>query len=140
MLIILGNKPGQVSNLLPFFVQLGLLELPKKEQTESEQIGYEQTGPFRTWYNWNVLDFEYPTEEERYEALESGEFIPENNLPLGVEVYKDRLFVTMPKWKPGVPATLAVLPRIPEEPSPRLVPYPNWNYHRTSKSYSIPNY
>lgn len=56
-----------------------------------------------------------------------------NNFFLGVEVFKHRIFVSMPKWKPGVPATLAVIPRIPRESSPNLVPYPNWDWHRTGK-------
>lgn len=93
----------------------------------------DRTGPFRTWYQWKQLDFDYPTEEARLSAILNREFIQENNLPLGLEVYGDRLFVSMPKWKPGVPATLAVLPRVPEEPSPKLVPYPNWEWHSTSK-------
>lgn len=44
-------------------------------------------------------------------------------------MYEDRIFVTMPKWKPGVPATLAVIPRLPRETSPKLVPYPSWDWH-----------
>lgn len=99
----------------------------------------ETTGPFTTIYQWSVMDIEYPTEEERTIAISSQEFIPENNLPLGVEVYKDRMFISMPKWKPGIPITLAVLPTVPKEKSPKLVPYPSWNYHNSGKSPMLNN-
>ncbi|CAG9773982.1 unnamed protein product [Ceutorhynchus assimilis] len=89
----------------------------------------EVTGPFKTWYRWKTLDFYYPTEEEKFEAIAKGDFVPENNLPLGIEVYKDRIFLSMPKWKAGVPVTLAQLPRVPKKESPMLVPYPNWGWH-----------
>lgn len=125
---MLPGQVNQISSLLPFFLQLGLLDLPQEDYHPTER-----TGPFVTWYQWKTLDFEFPTEEDRQSAIDNEEFIPENNLPLGLEVYKERLFVTMPKWKPGVPATLAVLPRKPKEPSPKLVPYPNWDYHTTGK-------
>ncbi|XP_018320378.1 protein yellow-like [Agrilus planipennis] len=91
----------------------------------------EQTGAFKTWYRWKQIDFLFPSEQEKYDAISSGKFIQENVLPLGVETYKDRIFVTCPKWKTGIPYTLAVLPKIPQEESPLLVPYPSWNFHRT---------
>ncbi|XP_044253766.1 protein yellow-like [Tribolium madens] len=117
------EKYGQISNLLPFFLQLGLLEPPAPPT--------ERTGHFTTWYKWKMLDFVYPSDEDRIAAIASEDFIPENNLPLGLEVYQDRIFVTTPKWKPGVPATLSVIPKTRREVSPKLVPYPNWEYHRT---------
>lgn len=63
----------------------------------------------RVAYQWKQLDFNYTTEEERQEAVNSREFIPENNLPLGLEVYGDRLFITVPRWKSGVAASLAYI-------------------------------
>lgn len=56
-------------------------------------------------------------------------FIPQNNLPLGIEVWRDRLFVSMPRWKQGVPATLATLPLPADEKnrSPPMMPYPSWS-------------
>lgn len=57
-------------------------------------------------FHWQQLDFQYPDDETRKAAIESGEFISENNLPLGVEVWKNKLFVTVPRWKSGIPASL----------------------------------
>lgn len=63
----------------------------------------------RVAYQWKQLDFNFTTDEERQEAVNSREFIPENNLPLGLEVYGERLFVTVPRWKSGVAASLAYI-------------------------------
>ncbi|XP_077299773.1 L-dopachrome tautomerase yellow-h isoform X2 [Arctopsyche grandis] len=90
--------------------------------------------PLRTLYQWNLIDFNYDSDGERKAALDSKDFIPENTLPLGLEIWKERVFVTFPRWKPGVPCTLATAPRIPSsgviDPSPKLQPYPSWNWHR----------
>ncbi|RZB40753.1 yellow [Asbolus verrucosus] len=126
MFSTLVHKNDPIASLLPFFLQLGLLDPPHLDHEPPER-----TGPFRTWYQWKTLDYDYPSEIDRLAAIDNEDFIPKNNLPLGLEVYKNRLFVTMPKWKPGVPVTLAVLPRKPKHPSPKLVPYPNWDYHIT---------
>lgn len=66
--------------------------------------------PFDVIYEWRQLDFEYPTFLDRQRAILSGDFIPTNNLPLGIDRWRNRLFVTMPRWKNGVPASLATLP------------------------------
>lgn len=63
----------------------------------------------RVAYEWKQIDFEYPSEEARREAIDNNVFIPENNLPLGLEVYGDRLFVTVPRWKSGVAASLTYI-------------------------------
>lgn len=64
----------------------------------------------------------------------SREFIPENNLPLGVDRFRNRLFITTPRWNPGVPATLSYLPLPVEDPSLPLIPYPDWSFHTTSNN------
>lgn len=40
-------------------------------------------------YQWNEVDFAFPTPEDRAEAIKSKKFIPSNTLPLGVDVSKD---------------------------------------------------
>ncbi|XP_030751650.1 protein yellow-like [Sitophilus oryzae] len=101
--------------------------IPYEEEHKLKPL--EVTGHFKTWYRWKVLDFAYPSAYARSRAISNKQYIPENNLPLGIEVYKNRIFISMPKWKPGVPVTLAQLPRVPKEESPLLVPYPNWEWH-----------
>lgn len=57
-------------------------------------------------YHWNLVDYDYPDDTSRNNAIESKNFIPENNVPLGLDVWKDKLFVTVPRWKAGVSSTL----------------------------------
>uniref|UniRef100_T1P9P0 Protein yellow n=1 Tax=Musca domestica TaxID=7370 RepID=T1P9P0_MUSDO len=84
---------------------------------------------FQIVNQWKYLDFEYPTFGQRQKAIANREFIAENNLPLGVDFYKDRIFITTPRWKDGVPASFGWLPYPPQEESPPIRPYPNWEAH-----------
>lgn len=63
----------------------------------------------RVAYQWKEIDFEYQSSEDRQKALETKAFIPENVMPVGLEVYQNRLFITLPRWKTGVPASLAYI-------------------------------
>ncbi|XP_050671340.1 protein yellow-like isoform X3 [Leptidea sinapis] len=89
-----------------------------------------ETPPFSTLYKWKQIDFEFPSEAARYQALANRDYVPENVLPLGLEIWGSRIWVTLPSWRRGVPATLATVPRFGGSSSPRLVPYPDWSYHR----------
>lgn len=125
------QKQQSMVTFLPYLISVGMLgHNSHLSQADADVPDFiETTGPFRTWYKWGELDFAFPSFEARASAIDRGDFVPANNLPLGIEVYKDRIFVSMPKWKNGVPCTLAVLPRLPREESPPLVPYPNWDWH-----------
>ncbi|GBP09318.1 Protein yellow, partial [Eumeta japonica] len=56
-------------------------------------------------------------------------FVPENNLPLGVDFTKIEYLFTTPRWKDGVPASFGYLDYPPVERSPAIKPYPNWEAH-----------
>lgn len=58
-------------------------------------------------YQWKLMDFDWP-EDRDYKNL-FPDYKREDNLPLGLEVAGDRLFVTIPRWKRGVAATLAYI-------------------------------
>lgn len=60
----------------------------------------------RILYEWTQLDYQFPSAEARQQALDTKAFIPLNNIPMGLEAYGDRLFVTVPRWRNGVPASL----------------------------------
>ncbi|CAG9838937.1 unnamed protein product [Diabrotica balteata] len=77
-------------------------------------------------FQWNILDYEFPTEAIRRNALLTGRFKPENNLPVGIEIWQDKLFVSVPRWKEGIPATLNYVPLNSPVKNPRLIPYPDF--------------
>lgn len=61
----------------------------------------QSTRVLRERFSWRSLDFAYPGNEERQRALRSGQFIPENALPVGIETWGDKMFVTVPRWREG---------------------------------------
>lgn len=63
----------------------------------------------RVAYEWREMDFQYDSPDQRWSAIERGAFKPANVIPFGLEVYRQRLFVTLPRWRNGVPASLAYL-------------------------------
>lgn len=52
-------------------------------------------------YNWNQLDFVFPSRTLKDIALASGTYIPQNALPVGIEHWGNKLFVTVPRWRDG---------------------------------------
>lgn len=50
-------------------------------------------------YDWSASD--------RAAAIASGAFVPENCAVTGVKVFGGEVYVTVPRWRTGVPATLA---------------------------------
>ncbi|XP_067014898.2 protein yellow [Anabrus simplex] len=87
-------------------------------------------------FAWNEVDYAYSSPEARQEAKLKELFIPANNLPLGLDVAGDRLFVTVPRWKSGVPSTLNFIKLDNEtlkNKSPPLIPYPNWESNSIPK-------
>ena len=53
---------------------------------------------------------------------QDGRYINDNNALAGIKVWKDDIYVTVPRWKPGVPVTLA---RVNPKTS-RLQAWPSW--------------
>lgn len=54
----------------------------------------------------------------------------ENTLFTGMQITSDRIFLSMPRLRAGVPATLATIPRVAQGgSSPILRAYPNWAAH-----------
>ncbi|KAL6263206.1 hypothetical protein P5V15_006006 [Pogonomyrmex californicus] len=88
-------------------------------------------------YAWSTIDFEFDSIDARDKAIFEGDYIAENNLPLGLDVWRDKVFITLPKWKAGMPATLATVPRHSKTKSPKLKPYPNWHWHQPGNCASL---
>lgn len=52
-------------------------------------------------FAWNILDFEYASEFDRIQAMQTEKYVPENNLPVGIEVWRDKLLISVPRWRAG---------------------------------------
>ena len=83
----------------------------------------------REVFAWKTVDYEYPSHQARDLARAHGNYHPPDVLPLGLERDGDRLFITLPRWKKGVPASLTWADLTSGEKSPLLKPYPNWSWH-----------
>lgn len=81
---------------------------------------------FRVIYEWNYVDFEWPSPETRNAFLNSSRYVPANVLISGINFYGDNLFLTLPRMLEGVPATLATIPVQQSDTSPKLKPFPGW--------------
>jgi len=86
-------------------------------------------------FAWNELEFQWPDANTKNAALQARSYIPENNLPLGVEKWNNKLFVTVPRWKAGVASSLNYV-QLPSDGNkkPALIPYPNWKSNTLPKN------
>lgn len=48
-------------------------------------------------YLWKEVDFAWPSEQVKNQALDSGSYVVANNLPLGLDIWRDKLFITVPR-------------------------------------------
>ncbi|XP_059059630.1 protein yellow-like [Achroia grisella] len=75
-------------------------------------------------FQWKSLDFAFEA-QSRESAIASGLYIPENNMPTGIARWKEKIFITIPRWKKGVPSSLNYIHLNGSQQQP-LIPYPSW--------------
>ncbi|KAK2576996.1 hypothetical protein KPH14_011958 [Odynerus spinipes] len=76
-------------------------------------------------YSWQRMNFNFPNETVRKAYIESGDYVEENNMPLGLAIADNRMLITVPRWKNGVAATLNYIWMNDTNESPALTPYPD---------------
>ncbi|CAB3379956.1 Hypothetical predicted protein [Cloeon dipterum] len=81
-------------------------------------------------FQWDVMDFNWPSEEKRSKAVHHKSYKPESISPRYAAVFANRLFLSLSKENGGNPVSLAWLPTksTASEP-PKLNPFPNWQMH-----------
>lgn len=52
-------------------------------------------------YSWTQLDFAFPSQSIKEQAIAARDYIPQNGLPVGVEHWGNKLFVSVPRWRDG---------------------------------------
>ncbi|XP_021693794.1 major royal jelly protein 1 [Aedes aegypti] len=109
--------------LVVLMVMLACLARINAQQTYGKQL--------RWVTQWKSLDFVFSSPREREEALASRRFIPENCIPLDMDVdyhsnaLRSRVFVTVPRFIEGIPATLGIISQQQGASGPLIEPYPN---------------
>ncbi|KAI4500680.1 hypothetical protein M0802_004272 [Mischocyttarus mexicanus] len=94
---------------------------------------------FDKLYSWKQVDFQFPNKNIRKAFIKSGDYIEENNLPLGLAVSQDRMIITVPRWKNGVAANLNYVWLNDTQESPILIPYPDFETNNINLPDSIVN-
>lgn len=84
--------------------------------------------PFQVIFEWKFIDFQWPSDEEQQYAVTRGDYIPANNFITTVKFWKDKMYLTLPRWKDGVPVTLGIASAKPinSMTAPKLEAYPSW--------------
>ncbi|XP_055386524.1 L-dopachrome tautomerase yellow-f2 [Condylostylus longicornis] len=77
-------------------------------------------------FAWNVMEYDWPNSDVMEHYIKTGKYIKDNNLPLGLEVWGDKMFITVPRWKAGVASSLNYIDLNSKDKSPKLRPYPSW--------------
>lgn len=57
-------------------------------------------------FAWKLVDYVWDSSAQREAAIQKGHFVQANNLPLGLARWKNKVFVTVPRWKNGVVSSL----------------------------------
>ncbi|KAG5680008.1 hypothetical protein PVAND_009541 [Polypedilum vanderplanki] len=81
-------------------------------------------------FTWRELEYSWSTEDAKQEAIRNGNYIPSNNLPLAFDVWRDKIFLTVPRWKTGIASTLSYIENSNNEKSPILHPFPNFSMNQ----------
>ncbi|XP_058794954.1 protein yellow-like [Phymastichus coffea] len=81
-------------------------------------------------FEWKYLNFSWPSTQAYEDAVKDGSYVPANTVITGIKVHKGNVYLSLPRWKRGIPATLAVLSKSAEKSSPLLQPYPNWRMQK----------
>ncbi|KAG7208906.1 hypothetical protein KM043_015087 [Ampulex compressa] len=84
-------------------------------------------GSLKVAFQWKQLEYQWPSNDTKRLFPDYKE---EDNLPLGLEVTNDRIFVTVPRWRQGVAASLNYININDTRESPPLNPYPSWEAHQ----------
>ncbi|KAM3962290.1 yellow-c [Aphomia sociella] len=76
-------------------------------------------------FAWKQVDYVWETPEDRDKAVKDGTFVQYNNFPVGLARWKNKLFITVPRWKNGVASSLNYVDL--DGPSDQLFkPYPSF--------------
>mgnify|MGYP005983713773 CR=1 FL=1 len=89
---------------------------------------------------WKYINFTWPNEDALKTATAKGLYVPENVVVSGVKYHDDFFYVTLPRMKEGVPATLTRIPAGQvQDYAPDLEPFPSWEMNDVEDCMNLQN-
>lgn len=97
------------------------------------QVSKQGDNKLRLVSLWSELEYEFPTPAEQQNALIQGKYVAGAGVPIDVEVdYRGRgqskIFVTVPRFLPGVPITLGTMTGQRRNGGPVISAYPDYTW------------
>lgn len=60
-------------------------------------------------FNWKRIEYVFENETQKQLMIENGLYTMGNSIPTSIALWNDKLFVTTPRFKLGVPASLSYI-------------------------------
>lgn len=89
----------------------------------------------RIIHKFVTLDYDWPNDTAKDSAIVNGDYIVNNNIISGMKVYEDNVYVTVPRWRLGVPSTLNKV--IMSNGESVLQPFPSWEMQRIGDCHAL---
>jgi hypothetical protein len=86
-------------------------------------------------FSWQDLEFSWPSSQAKEAALRDGSYVVKNNLPLAFDIWKNKMFFTVPRWRKGVASSLNYI-ELSGEKSPTFHPFPSWEFNKLQQGAS----
>lgn len=93
---------------------------------------------FRVIMEWKTFNFSWTNAKMYQDALQAQTYIPKNCLIAGINYRNGYYYLTLPRMKAGIPATLTKIP-VNGSTSPVLTPYPSWEMNKLSNCSALQN-
>lgn len=80
-------------------------------------------------YEVPFVDYVWASDADRVRAISDDEYVVENNVIAGIKVYGESVYVTVPRWRDGVPSSLNKLVKRTNGDI-LMKPFPNWDLNK----------
>ncbi|XP_069111227.1 protein yellow-like [Argopecten irradians] len=104
--------------------RLSLFVLFVRTLTTAQAQGQSVCTDSRIMHKFVTLDYDWPNSTAKDSAIANEGYIVNNNIISGMKVYNDNVYVTVPRWRRGVPSTLNKI--IVSDGNSILEPFPSW--------------
>lgn len=89
----------------------------------SEQCIQVQSQKFQVAFQWNYINFTWTSLEDQI----TQKYEPTDYVIAGIKIYNDKVYLALPRIKPGSRITLASIDADAKKENPLLSPFPSWS-------------